>query len=127
MNVMRNIPYTIPADDVRILDVYLPEKGNGTLFFYVHGGGMEAGDKNDADAFAPYLTERGVAVVSINYRMYPAACFPDFIRDAALALAYVKENKAAFGAEKSMWAAAPPAGSSACCCALISGICRKWA
>lgn len=38
MKMPKDISYTSPADDVRKLDVYLPEKGNGLLFFYMHGG-----------------------------------------------------------------------------------------
>ena len=43
-----------------------------------------------------YLAERGIAVVTANYRMYPDARFPDFVEDAALcvawAYAYMKEH-----------------------------------
>lgn len=100
MKIIRNIPYTTPADDVRLLDVYLPANGNGNLFFYAHGGGLEAGDKGDAACFAEYLSSRGTAVVSINYRMYPAAHYPDFIWDTAEALAFVKGKMADWGMEK---------------------------
>lgn len=100
MRILQNIPYTAPADDVRLMDVYLPRKPNGNLFFYAHGGGLEAGDKRDAACFAEYLAMRGTAVVSINYRMYPRAQYPDFIRDTAEALAFVKEKMPEWGAEK---------------------------
>ena len=100
MKILQNIPYTASADDVHLLDVYLPEKPNGHLFFYAHGGGLETGDKGDASCFAEYLSSRGTAVVSINYRMYPAAHYPDFIWDAAEALAFVKGKMADWGMEK---------------------------
>lgn len=73
------------------LNVYLPNSSASSAFVYFHGGGLEAGDKSDADAFAPYLTARGVAVVSANYRMYPDAKYPDYIYDAAEAVAWTRE------------------------------------
>lgn len=100
MKILQNIAYTSPADDVRTLDVYLPDAPNGSLFFYVHGGGLEAGDKAEGAFAARYLQERGYMAVSINYRMYPSAHYPDFIWDAAAALAFVKERMGEWGAEK---------------------------
>lgn len=49
------------------------------------------GDKSSAEIFGPYLTERGIAVVSANYRMYPNANYPDFICDVAQAVAWTSE------------------------------------
>ena len=78
------------------LNLYLPDCNASSVFVYFHGGGLESGDKSDADYFAPYLTSRGIAVVSANYRMYPNAKHPDFICDAAKAVAwadkYMKEE-----------------------------------
>lgn len=77
-------------------DVYLPTGDASMLFVYFHGGGIEGGDKSDASVFASYLTERGIALVSANYRMYPTARYPEFIEDAARAVAwsedYMKTN-----------------------------------
>ncbi len=73
------------------LDVYLPEASVSSVFVYFHGGGLEKGDKRSAEVFAPYLTERGIAVVSANYRMYPNAKYPDFICDAAQVVAWTSE------------------------------------
>ena len=71
------------------LSIYLPDSAPLAVFVYFHGGGLESGDKErHADIFAPYLTERGIAVISANYRMYPNAEYPDFICDAASAVAF---------------------------------------
>ena len=76
------------------LDVYYPDKESFPVFIYFHGGGLFAGDKENG--FAPilseYFTKRGVAFVSANYRMFPNADYPDFVRDAAAAVAYVKKH-----------------------------------
>lgn len=81
----------------QLLDVYLPEGQVNGVFIYIHGGGLEAGNKNDGNLFAELLAGCGISTVSINYRMYPDAQFPDFIEDAADAVAWVFQNKALFG------------------------------
>lgn len=78
-------------DSSQRLDVYLPEESVSSVFVYFHGGGLVEGDKNFADPFAPYLTSRGIAVVSPNYRMYPNAQYPDFICDAAQVVAWANK------------------------------------
>lgn len=100
MKILKDIPYTVPADAVRTMDVYLPRTPGKNLFLYIHGGGLEAGDKAEGQLLASHLAQQGITAVSINYRMYPAAHYPDFIRDAALAIRYVKEHMAAWGAQR---------------------------
>jgi len=95
MNTVKDIPYR--KDNTSLtLDVYLPDAGVRSAFLYFHGGGLEKGDKKSAAVFAPYLTERGIAVLSANYSLYPSARYPDFIRDAAyavrMAFNYMKEK-----------------------------------
>ena len=89
MKIVENVAYG--SHPAQTLDLYLPEGAVNSLFLYFHGGGLVAGDKgNEASVFAPYLAEKGVAVASANYRMYPQADYPDFIRDAALCVAWAK-------------------------------------
>lgn len=100
MKKIDNIVYG-DLDYVHRLDLYLPERLASSLFVYFHGGGLEYGDKNAADAFAPYLTSRGIAVASANYRMYPSAKYPDFIYDAAQAVTWAnKYMKEVLGCDK---------------------------
>lgn len=80
----------------QILDAYYPEGIINSIFIYFHGGGLEGGTKADALQFAEYLTDRGIAVVSSDYRMYPNAAFPDFIEDSADAVAWVTKNQESF-------------------------------
>ena len=89
MKIVRDIPY---AEDFPLqnLDVFMPEGKAEKVFLYFHGGGLERGSKASGDRFADYLTERGIAVVSANYRMYPDAKYPDFLFDAALAVKWTK-------------------------------------
>ena len=72
MKIIRDIPYA-QESVAQQLDVYIPEGTVNKVFLYFHGGGLERGDKVKGERFADYLTDRGIAVVSANYRMYPEA------------------------------------------------------
>ena len=87
---MKKIENVFYAQDsgAQALDIYLPEGDVSEVFVYFHGGGLDHGDKRMAEGFATYLVERGVAVISANYRMYPDAEYPDFICDAAKVVAW---------------------------------------
>ena len=71
------------------LDIYYPQDVKA-VFLYFHGGGLTGGDKRDVSAFSGYLAERGIALISANYRMYPEGAYPDFLYDAAEAVKYAK-------------------------------------
>lgn len=91
------------------LDIYVPDACVST-FIYFHGGGLESGDKSDAAVFADVLAEKGIAVVSANYRMYPDAAYPDFIEDASAAVAWVYYNADLYGLSKKIFAGGSSAG-----------------
>lgn len=96
MKKVQNIIYGYDAS-THLLDIYLPDSPNFSVFVYFHGGGFETGDKSCGETFAEYLADRGIALVSVNYRMYPNANYPDFIEDAAKSVAWVFENIAKYG------------------------------
>ncbi|MBP3626762.1 MAG: alpha/beta hydrolase [Clostridia bacterium] len=97
MKIIENINYSNNTIAEDTLNIYLPENNEFSVFIYFHGGGIEAGDKaNDSDNFK-FLNEKGIAVVSANYRMYPTARYPEFIEDAAMTVAWVKENISKYG------------------------------
>jgi len=78
------------------LDIYYPDtdKGFATLVWY-HGGGLEGGGKELLEGFR----RQGFAVVSVNYRLFPQAKCPDYIDDAAKALAWTFENIEKYGGD----------------------------
>ena len=78
MRVIENIAYST-VDTSQVLDVYLPDFDVRGVFVYFHGGGLIGGNKSVAKKFSSYVTERNIALVSANYRLYPNANFPDFI------------------------------------------------
>ena len=83
MRVIEDVFYTRAKSPFQSLDIYLPDAESFPVVIYFHYGGFTGGDKKGYK-FIPYLQERGVAVISANYRMYPEAAFPDFIRDGAM-------------------------------------------
>lgn len=92
MKILKDIYYSEEKDGARSLDVYLPDGECKAVFLYIHGGGIERGDKGDQHREGEYLSARGYAFISINYRMYPDAKFPEFIEDSASAVAWAKKN-----------------------------------
>lgn len=92
MKCLDNVCYAKRDNGELLLDVYLPDTPEFSVLVYFHGGGFKVGSKSIAERFAPYLTDRGIAVASADYRMYPDAKYPDFIEDAAEAVHWVSEN-----------------------------------
>ena len=93
-----------------VLDLYLPETESFDLFLYFHGGGIEHGSRTAAKLFAPDLVARGIAVASADYRMYPEAKYPDFIEDAAEAVAFVKNRIGEYGRCRRLFVGGSSAG-----------------
>lgn len=72
------------------LDLYLPEGGLPCpALIYFHGGSLEGGSRRlgEIDAVGK-LVQDGIAVISVDYRVYPQAKFPDYLHDAAKAAAW---------------------------------------
>ena len=101
MKIIKDIPYA-PAISVekpaskRLLDIYLPDNVEpGTpVYINFHGGGLENGSKDDYPAaLCEAVAKEGIIAVTANYRMYlNDAKFPDYLYDAAEAVAWCKAN-----------------------------------
>jgi len=79
------------------MDVYFPEAGGPwPALVYVHGGSWMRGDKSEAGMFAAGMTSQGYLVVSINYRLYPAARYPAMIQDVKCAIRSLRANAAQY-------------------------------
>ena len=93
MKIIKDVYYSNDQISAKALDAYIPDGKTNAVFMYMHGGGLEKGDKSvRAEDIAKFLEQEGIAFVSINYRMYPDAQYPDFICDAAQAVAWVNKN-----------------------------------
>ena len=76
------------------LDVYHPRhvRQFPTVVWF-HGGGLKAGKRSVPDA----LTEQGIAVVAVNYRLHPRVKSPAYIEDAAAAVSWTFKNIENYG------------------------------
>lgn len=97
--VTTGVPF---ADDPRLrLDLYRPDRpvpGAPTVVFF-YGGNWEAGDKGMYRFVAQALTSRGYSVAIPDYRLYPQVRYPEFLRDSAAAVAWVRRHGAEHGVQ----------------------------
>lgn len=80
------------------LDLSVPETEQFDLFIYMHGGGLVNGRKDGyPPIFSPVLEKKNVALVSVDYSLYPNAKYPDFIVDCAHAVKWAFDNISKYG------------------------------
>ncbi len=101
---IKDISYlTEPTDDeyrkeISKLDLYLPEgKKEFPTLVYFHGGGLTGGRRGGPRQ----LVALGIAVVGVEYRLYPKCKHPEYIEDCAAATAWVFKNIAKYGGDPS--------------------------
>ncbi len=86
----RDVVYREALSEICKLDLFASEDvENPPLYIYLHGGGLESGDKTEVNQFLPAMLDAGIAVASLDYRLYPAARYPDYLCDAAAGVAYL--------------------------------------
>ena len=96
--LLTNLSYRQGTDDAYtvercVFDIYLPGTTDFATVVWFHGGGLTSGNK-----FIPEgLKNQGIAVVAVNYRLYPKVKSPTYIDDAAAAVAWVFKNIASYG------------------------------
>ncbi len=88
-----------------LLDVYRHRahpSGAPTLV-YLHGGGYFSGRKSrEARPLLYRLASQGWLCISANYRLRPAATFPDHLIDLKKVIAWVREHGDEYGADPAM-------------------------
>ena len=110
MKILKNIAYGTAPEQV--LDLYLPEESTLPTFVYFHGGGLEKrqGDKSKGYVMAEYLASHGAAVVLAEYRRYPEASYPDYLKDCAAAVSWAEKNLETYGASAKLCVGGSSAG-----------------
>ncbi|HZQ63446.1 MAG TPA: alpha/beta hydrolase [Casimicrobiaceae bacterium] len=79
------------------LDIFRPRgESRGTLFF-IHGGYWRALDKREHAFVAPMFTERGYAVVNVNYDLCPDVTIERIVEECRRALMWVVRSGPAHG------------------------------
>lgn len=87
-----------------LLDVYRhrhrSRPSGGPVLIHLHGGGFVGGRKNSQSLPLLYrLASRGWVCISANYRLKPAARFPDHLVDAKKVIAWAREHAHEYGAD----------------------------
>jgi acetyl esterase/lipase len=103
VKVEKNITYN---DHGRrgLLDVYTPAEGvpegGAPVLLQVHGGGWTIGNKDQQGIpLMQHLAAKGWVCVAINYRLSPRDAFPAHMIDVKQAIAWIKDNIAAYGGD----------------------------
>lgn len=89
------------------LDVYQPVHEDGhedttvdrPVLIFIHGGAWAFGDKKRLEHKAEMALRNGWVYVSINYRLSPRVKHPEHSRDAAAAIAYIRDHAQDFGGD----------------------------
>ena len=96
-----NISYG-DAGKLNLLDVYLHRSrpSGGPTLVYLHGGAFRSGRKSrEARPLLYRLASQGWVCISANYRLSPAAQFPDHVIDVKKVIAWVREHCREYGAD----------------------------
>lgn len=109
IGVSKDILYgEVPDQD---LDIYYPKlltkamksqsaiQNNYPMVVFVHGGSWESGSKEEYAFVGRSLAQAGYVTAVINYRKAPAHVYPDYVEDAAQAIAWSYKNAAQFYAD----------------------------
>lgn len=87
----------------RKLDVYRPipslARGPAPVVVFFYGGNWVSGDRADYAFVGRALASRGIVTVVADYRLYPEVSYPDFLRDAAQAVAWTAREVARYGGD----------------------------
>lgn len=95
--VRRDVAYAGTANPKQTLDLYLPKAPSESprpLVVYIHGGGWENGDKNDAfmGLVFPLIQDGTFAAASLNYRLTNEAKWPEQIYDCKAAVRWLRAH-----------------------------------
>ena len=101
--LLRDLAYVENGHEQQKLDLYLPEKPNGPLLVWIHGGGWEGGSKDSPPGLQ--MLKMGVAVASVEYRFSQHAPFPAQIEDCKAAIRWLRAHAEEYGYGKDKVAA----------------------
>ena len=95
------------VDKRQRLDVYLPKgevssapsASSRPVVIFWYGGSWQTGSKSDYRFVGAALAEHGYVTVLPDYRLYPEVKFPDFLDDAARAVAWVQQHAQELGGD----------------------------
>lgn len=109
MRTFTSLDYSGMNDPDRLLDIYLPDGDAFDTVVFFHGGGLKEGNRTWCSILP--LVSRGIAVVSVEYRMLPKVHFPGFLFDAAQAISYAKSVLPRYGWNRRLYVMGDSAGA----------------
>lgn len=101
---IKNVVYGRAAGRNLELDVFLPLQHGARrpAIVQIHGGAWVIGDKREQGLpLLMHLAERGWVGFNVNYRLSPAATFPDHLIDIKRAIAWIREHADEYGVDPS--------------------------
>lgn len=89
------------AGERRRLDIYRPKtaSANAPVIVFFYGGNWVSGDRKDYAFVGQALAARGFVVVVPDYRLYPQVGYPEFLNDAAQAVAWTERAIGQYGGD----------------------------
>ena len=98
-----DLEYHRPAGVALLARFYGPEgQGPFPAVLEVHGGAWTSGDRFNNVAIAEHLAAHGIAVLSIDFRMPPAARYPDTVADVNFGIRFLKANAERFATRQEL-------------------------
>jgi acetyl esterase/lipase len=76
-----------------------PRAAQSPVVVFFYGGGWNSGDKAAYKFVGAALASAGIITVIPNYTLYPKAKFPQFMRDAASAVAWTRAHAREWGGD----------------------------
>jgi len=93
---MRQVLHMHRAGDCWI-STFLLEPMNAPVLMFMHGGGLNGGDKRRVAHIGRRFASEGFITVCSNYRLSPANTHPAHIEDASAAFDWIYRNIAEYG------------------------------
>jgi acetyl esterase/lipase len=96
-SIGEEVPYG--PDPYQGILFFRPERPNGTMLAFVHGGGWTNGYKEWMAFMAPCFNQAGVTFASVGYRLAPGYTFPTGFEDVCSGISCVSKHARSYGAD----------------------------
>jgi len=102
VSVDRNVPFARRDGRVLKMDIYRGpgDVGKRPALVFIHGGAWVVGDKREQGLpLCNHLASLGWVCANANYRLSPAATYPDHVTDAKSAVAWLRDHGDEYGVD----------------------------
>ena len=102
MHIVQDLVFKQANDRQLKLDLYLPSRAHAALptVVWVAGGGWKGMSKDGCRDSAAWLTNHGLAVAGIEYRVSGEAPFPAQIQDCKAAVRWLRAHSTLYGLDR---------------------------